>query len=192
MATHADAAQIAAIYAPSVVAAATSFEVQPPGSVEMARRVAATLTTHPWLVVDRSGEILGFCRSGRFRDRPAYQWSVEVSAYAHAEARRSGVARALYETLFTILVMQGFYTAYAGIALPNAASVALHEAVGFTPVGVYRAAGYKLGAWHDVGWWQRPLQPLASDPSPPKPLAAVVESPAYQLALAAGARRLRP
>lgn len=191
MAVTADAEQIAAIYAPSVIAEATSFEIEPPDPAEMARRVAATLPTHPWLVVDRSGEVLGFCRAGRFRDRYAYQWSAEGSAYVHAKARRSGVGRALYESLFAILVMQGYYMSYAGITLPNAASVALHEGAGYTPLGVYRAAGYKLGAWHDVGWWQRLLQPLAIDPRPPKPLAAVIDSSAYQSALAAGARRLR-
>lgn len=72
--------------------------------------------------------------------------------------------------LFELLAVQGFVSVFAGIALPNAASVGLHEAVGFTPVGVYRNAGYKLGEWRDVGWWQRPL---ADPPNPPQPPIAL-------------------
>jgi L-amino acid N-acyltransferase YncA len=192
-ATHADAAQIAAIYAPSVVSAATSFELEPPEPGEMARRITETLATHPWLVVDRDGHVMGFARAGPFKDRLAYQWSVEMSVYVHADARRAGVARALYTALIEALVLQGFYRAYIGVTLPNPASVAFHEGLGFTPVGVYRAAGYKLGAWHDVGWWQRPLQPLATNPPPrpPQPLAAISATAAYQRALASGTRELR-
>jgi L-amino acid N-acyltransferase YncA len=116
-----------------------------------------------------------------------------MSVYVHADARRAGVARALYTALIETLVLQGFYRAYIGVTLPNPASVAFHEGMGFTPVGVYRAAGFKSGAWHDVGWWQRPLQPLATNPppTPPQPLAALGTSAAYQRALASGTRELR-
>jgi len=190
-ATTADADQIAGIYAPSVVSAATSFEREPPSAAEMARRVGETLVTHPWLVVERSGEILGFARAGRFKDRAAYDWSVETSVYIRADVHRAGVGRALYTAMLGILVLQGYYAAYAGATLPNAASAGLHESMGFTPVGVYRAAGYKFGAWHDVGWWQRLLQPLAVDPHPPHPLAAVIGTAAYARALVHGARELR-
>lgn len=192
-ATTADAAQVAAIYEPSVVSAATSFEYDPPGPAEMAARIAATLRSHPWLVVERDGQLLGFARAGQFKERRAYQWSVEMSVYVRAEAHRGGVARALYTALFEALVAQGFYRAYAGVTLPNPASVAFHESCGFTPVGVYHAAGFKFGAWHDVGWWERPLQPLVTDPLPPAPLplAAVERSAAFQRALATGARALR-
>jgi L-amino acid N-acyltransferase YncA len=193
IATTADAAQIAAIYAPSVVSAVTSFEFEPPTPAEMARRITETLAMHPWLVVDRDGQVMGYARAGPFKDRLAYQWSVEMSVYVHADARRAGVARALYRALIEALVLQGFYRAYIGVTLPNPASVAFHEGMGFTPVGVYRAAGFKMGAWHDVGWWQRSLQPLATDPPPrpPRPLAAIVSTTAYQRALASGTPELR-
>jgi phosphinothricin acetyltransferase len=80
--------------------------------------------------------------------------------------------------------MQGFYRAYAGVTLPNAASVGLHESLGFTPVGVYRAAGYKFGAWHDVGWWERGLQPLVADPRAPRAITEIVGTAAYRGVLA--------
>src|ERR671925_897505 len=94
--------------------------------------------------------------------------------------------RALYRSLFSLLTLQGFYRAYAGITLPNPASVGLHEALGFQPVGVYRAVGYKLGAWHDVGWWQLPLQERVTPPKPPVDLSAVHASAAWHTAVATG------
>jgi len=188
-----DADQIAAIYAPSVTQAVTSFELEPPGATEMARRLAATLEVYPWLVCDRGGEILGYVRAGRFHDRAAYQWAVEVSAYMRGDMRRTGLGRALYTSLFAVLVHQGFCTAYAGVSLPNPGSVGLHESMGFVPVGVYRAAGYKMGGWHDVGWWQRPLVPLPlpHDPPPPRPFPLVTCDPEYPACLAQGAPLLR-
>jgi phosphinothricin acetyltransferase len=157
----------------------------------MARRIADTLVTHPWLVADRGGDVLGFARAGRFRERAAYGWTVETSVYIRGDVHRGGVGRALYTALFEILVQQGYYNAYAGATLPNAASAGLHESMGFTPVGTYRAAGYKFGVWHDVGWWQLLLQPLAIDPHLPHPLAVVIGTPAYAGALVTGARALR-
>lgn len=92
---------------------------------------------------------------------------MDVSCYVHPDARRQGVGAALYRELIGLLRLQGFQTAYAGIALPNEASVRLHESVGFTPVGIYREAGYKLGAWRDTGWWQCRLGDAPPDPRAP-------------------------
>jgi phosphinothricin acetyltransferase len=92
----------------------------------------------------------------------------------HPDAQRRGIGRALYLALFRILRAQGFRNAYAGITLPNAASVGLHEAVGFTALGVYRGVGYKRGRWHDVGWWELRLAALADEPAPPRPLAELL------------------
>lgn len=140
----------------------------------MARRIAQTVVMYPWLVYEEhGGAVVGFARAARFRERPAYQWSVEVSAYVRPDAHRQGIGRRLYSALLPILTTQRFCTAYAGIALPNAASIGLHESMGFAPVGVFRGAGYKLGAWHDVGWWQRPLRALDVDPALPIPYPLV-------------------
>ncbi|WP_435153487.1 arsinothricin resistance N-acetyltransferase ArsN1 family B [Haladaptatus sp. DFWS20] len=165
-----DAAQIAAIYAPVVRETIISFETDPPDDAEMTNRIRKTLPTYPWLVCEHDDSILGYAYAGAHRTRDAYQWSVDVSVYVHAEHRRSGIGRGLYESLFALLEKQGYYNAYAGIALPNAASVGLHESLGFEQVGVYEDVGYKNGAWHDVGWWQRQLHPSEDEPNPPSPL----------------------
>jgi phosphinothricin acetyltransferase len=190
LATPSDAAQVAAIYAPAVTDSIISFELEPPDAAEMARRVATTLARTPWLVCERDGAVLGYAYASAHRERAAYRWSVDVSAYVRADARRLGVARALYASLFALLARQGLRNAYAGIALPNDASVALHRAAGFTPVGVYRGVGYKLGAWHDVAWFERPLLPRVADPPEPVPLPAM-DSADVGDALAVGGPMLR-
>jgi L-amino acid N-acyltransferase YncA len=191
LATAADGPALAAIYAPSVVGHVTSFELEPPDGTEMARRVERLAARTPWLVCAHANEVVGYAYASPHRDRYAYQWSVEVSAYVRADVHRCGVARALYTSLFAVLAVQGFRNAYAGITLPNPASVGLHEALGFTPVGVYRGVGYKLGAWHDVVWLERSLGARDVEPAEPTPLPAVQNSPAFRAALAAGLPLLR-
>ena len=153
----ADAPLVQAIYAPFVASSAISFEEVPPSTEEMARRIAEGLEAYAYLVAERRGKILGFAYAGRHRTRSAYRWSVDVSVYVAVDEQRSGIGRALYQALLSRLEAQGFHAAFAGIALPNPASIALHQALGFEPVGVYREVGFKLGRWHDVGWWQRLL-----------------------------------
>jgi len=172
LAEPADAAGVQAIYAPIVRDTAISFEVDPPSVEEMSRRIASTLPRWPWLVCSDDGDILGYVYAGGHRERAAYLWSVDVTVYIHERARRTGVGHALYSTLFSLLALQGYHRAFAGITLPNEGSVGLHESLGFSPVGVYPAVGYKLGAWHDVGWWQRSLRPPARNPAEPLSLAA--------------------
>ena len=129
-------------------------------------------------------------------DRIAYQWSTEVSVYVDPARHRGGLGRALYTALFRVLVLQGYANTYAGVTLPNAASVGLHEALGFKPVGVYRRIGWKLGAWRDVGWWQRELAgaddapPRA--PGPPVRLAQSSSSSSASVGQTSTARRASP
>ena len=159
VATPEDAAQIAAIYGPIVRRTTISFELEAPTVDEMRTRVVNTLQRLPWLVsLDGDGDVDGYVYASVFRDRPAYQWSVEVTAYVREDVRRSGVGRRLYGVLFEESRRLGYCQAFAGIALPNAASIGLHEALGFTPIGAYRNVGYKFGQWRDVGWWQLTLQ----------------------------------
>ncbi len=129
LATAHDADQIHAIYAPIVRDTPISFEWEPPTPDEMRQRIVQTLAYLPWLVVEHRGDVLGYAYAGKHRDRTSYQWSVDVSVYIHADARRSGIGRALYTSLFAVLVVQGFYNAYAGATLPNPGSVALHESL---------------------------------------------------------------
>lgn len=192
MATPQDGPGLAAIYDPIVAGTCISFEVDPPGPEEMARRVEAAHDVTPWLVLEDGRGVAGYAYASRHRERAAYRWSVDVSVYVREDRRRGGVGRALYTSLLAVLRLQGFRAAHAGVTLPNPGSVALHEAVGFRPVGVYRKVGFKAGAWHDVGWWQLELLPREGEPPPPRPLAAVLADPGYPAALAAGLRLLRP
>ena len=170
-----DAPAIAAIYAPIVARTAISFEIDPPSAEEMVRRIATSLPAYPWLVGEEGGSVQGYAYAGPHRARPAYRWSVDVTIYVADGARRHGVGRALYGALLEILRCQGYHAAFAGITLPNAGSVGLHEAMGFAPVGIFRAAGFKLGTWHDVGWWQRQLGPAPAHPADPRPLDAIAD-----------------
>ncbi len=161
-----DAAACAAIYAPFVSDSAVSFELVAPDGPEMARRIEST---HAWLVAETDGVLAGFAYGGSHRARAAYRWATEVSVYVHPQHRRRGVGRALYGELLPLLARRGLQVALAGITLPNPGSVALHEAIGFQPVGVYRRIGWKEGGWHDVGWWQLELAPAREDAPPPEP-----------------------
>jgi len=191
LASQHDAEGVQAIYVPVVRDTAISFEVDPPTVEDMRARIMTTLERLPWVVCEDRGAIQGYAYASSHRTRAAYQWSVDVSVYVHAQTRRAGVGRALYSALFQLLTLQGFVNAYAGITLPNSASVGVHEFLGFRPSGVYRAVGYKLGAWHDVGWWGLELQVPATPPEAPRELGAVRASPAYDAALAAGLASLR-
>lgn len=157
-ATPDDAEPLAAIYRPFVTDTTVSFELEPPSADEFAQRIASAQSRWAWLVAEEDGRVAGYAYASSFRPRAAYRWSVEMSAYLAPAHRGRGVARALYERLIEILVEKGYCTAYAGITLPNEASVRFHQALGFTSVGVFRRAGRKFGAWHDVSWWQRPLR----------------------------------
>jgi phosphinothricin acetyltransferase len=117
----------------------------------MARRIDFTLERMPWLVYDYGGEVLGYVYASRHRERGAYRWSVDVTAYVDPRMHRSGIGRALYTSLFALLNLQGYCRAYAGITLPNQASVGLHEALGFTPVGVYRSVGHSAPGTTSAG-----------------------------------------
>ena len=191
LASAGDAAAIAAIYAPFVEADATSFETEAPSAAEMRTRIAETGVAYPWLVCDCDGVVAGYACASRHRARTAYQWCVETSVYVHTDFRRSGVARGLYTSLFAVLAAQGFVNAYAGITLPNARSVALHEAAGFLPLCVYRGIGFKFGAWHDVGWWHLVIRRHPEAPEPPTPIADMQPLPEWDALLAAGASFVR-
>lgn len=152
-----DAEACAAIYRPHVTESWVSFELEAPDAAEMARRIAEYGASHAWLVAERGGAVLGYAYGSPHRTRAAYASSCDVAIYVSAACPRAGVGRALYGALLGRLRAKGFHAAFAGIAQPNPASVALHEACGFTPLGVYREVGWKMGAWRDVGWWQRVL-----------------------------------
>jgi L-amino acid N-acyltransferase YncA len=162
-----DAAACAAIYAPFVAASATSFEEKPPDAAEFARRIERLSATHSFLIAEGERGVAGFAYGGPHRARPAYRWATEVSVYIDQRDQRRGMGRALYASLLPVLASRGYVTALAGITIPNPASVALHESLGFEPVGVYRQIGFKAGAWRDVGWWQKSLRAALQPPPDP-------------------------
>ncbi len=155
-ASEGDAEACATIYAPYVTDTAISFESDPPLPAEMAQRIATAMRTYAWVVLEDHGRVVGYAYGGPFMSRAAYRWSCDVSVYLERGRRRSGGGRAFYDALFTRLAEHGFRTAVAGMTLPNDASVGLHRAMGFEPVGTYRRIGWKHGTWHDVAWAQRP------------------------------------
>jgi L-amino acid N-acyltransferase YncA len=174
LAQEKDAATIAEIYRPSVEAAAVSFETEAPDAQEIKKRLAHTMPHHPWLVCEvgslaeqAARQVVGYAYASRHHERAAYRWSVNVSVYIDERCGRAGVGRGLYTSLFAILAAQGYINAYAGITLPNPGSVGLHEALGFQRFAVYGKTGYKFGAWHDVGWWQRRLAEHPAAPEDP-------------------------
>lgn len=154
----ADALQLLEIYRPFVEETAVSFELAPPTLDEFAQRIVHAQSHWAWIVAEAADQsVAGYAYGGAFRTRAAYQWTTETSAYVHPAHRGHGVGTRLYQQLLRRLTAKGFCNAYAGIALPNDASIALHRAVGFEPVGVFRRAGWKFERWHDVSWWQLAL-----------------------------------
>ncbi len=187
-----DAPGILEIYAPFCLESAVSFETQVPSLSEMRQRIARTTETLPWLVCADEQRVLGYAYASKHRDRAAYRWSVDVSVYVREGLRGRGLGRALYTALFGVLELQGFQNAVAGATLPNPGSIALHRAMGFKRVGVYRGIGYKCGQWHDVEWLERAIGTRTPDPEEPTPLPSVVGTPGWESALAAGLALVKP
>jgi phosphinothricin acetyltransferase len=186
-ATPADAEALLRIYGPAVRTSAITFEYEVPSVEEFAERVRTVSARWPWLVLDRGGDVAGYAYASTWRARPAYQWAVETTVYVRDDHRRQGVGRAVYRSLLACLRLQGHRLAIGGITLPNAASVALHESLGFRPAGVHRACGFKLGAWHDVGFWELELAPRDdAEPTPPRTPRALEGTAAWDAALASG------
>ncbi|HEX5183257.1 MAG TPA: GNAT family N-acetyltransferase [Allosphingosinicella sp.] len=169
-ATADDSAAIAALYAPYVESSIISFETEVPDGAAMRGRIEAGGSLYPWLAaVDESGELAGYAYASAFRPRPAYRYTVETTVYVRGGLHGRGIGGLLYRPLLAILEAQGFTQAFGAIALPNPASVALHEKLGFVRAGTYEQVGWKHGGWWDVGLWQRPLAPPTTPPTEPRP-----------------------
>jgi phosphinothricin acetyltransferase len=181
-----DSEQIAAIYAPFCAETAISFEYIAPTAAEMAKRIRKITERLPWLVLDDDGRIAGYVYASPHRERAAYQWSVDVTAYVASDYRRRGVGSTLYTALFRVLAAQGYFKAYAGVTIPNPASERLHESLGFERVGEYRGVGYKFGKWHDVRWYQKSIQQEQPEPTPPRPIRDLLSSEEWEQCLAVG------
>ena len=190
VATPADAGAVRDIYAPFCESTAVTFEETPPTAAETADRIASTLEDYPWLVCEVDGNVVGYAYAHRLRERRAYDWVVELSIYVAESARRSGVGRALYESLFAVLERQGVRDAYAVTTLPNPETVGFHEKMGFERVGDFPAVGYTEGDWRDVAWWRRSIGEKTGDPKRPTPFAELRERDELDDLVAAGERYL--
>jgi L-amino acid N-acyltransferase YncA len=176
-----DATQIAAIYAPFCCETAVSFETVAPDEGTIRERIRAVTDRYPWLVaVSKEDVVLGYAYAGKHRERSAYRWSVDFTAYVAPTAKRHGIGTKLYTALAEICRQLGYYRAFAGITLPNEASIRLHEKIGFRPIGVYQRVGFKLGKWHDVGWWSLNLLPETDLPGEPRSIREIVDSPSLK------------
>jgi phosphinothricin acetyltransferase len=184
-----DAAGVLAIYGPYCDSTIVSFEIAAPTPAQMSQRIERISAQFPWLVCEIDGEVAGYVYASQHRERAAYRWMVDVAVYVAEVHRRQNLGKALYSALFEILRAQGYFKAFAGITLPNAASVRLHESVGFRPIAVFQGVGYKFGQWLDVGWWQFDLQPEIVAPPEPRPLSALPNQTAL-VEILRGAERL--
>jgi L-amino acid N-acyltransferase YncA len=154
-ATRADAEAIARIYNYYVLNTTISFEEQAVSPEEMAERMAEVTTGGlPWLALEQEGELMGYAYATKWKERSAYRFAVEVSVYLAAERAGRGLGTQLYEVLLRDLQEKGFHSVIGGIALPNPASVRLHEKFGMTKVAHFKEVGFKLGRWVDVGYWE--------------------------------------
>jgi phosphinothricin acetyltransferase len=167
LATSADARGILDIYAPYIRNTSFTFETETPSVAAFAVRINDYLQSWPWLVCEINNIIAGYAYASRYRERTAYQWSVECSVYVHDDFQRMGVGRALYTALFQILKFQGFRNVFAVINLPNEKSAAFHENFGFKYFATYKQVGYKLGQWKNVGWWRLTLNEFGREPAAP-------------------------
>ena len=181
-----DAEQIAAIYAPYATDTAVSFANRAPTADEYRERIRTTTARLLWVVCERDGIVAGYAYASPHRASPAYRWSVETSIYVHLEHHRTGVGRALYTALLEALRLLGYHRAYAGITEPNAASVGLHESVGFESIGTFNEVGYKLGAWRNAIWLAYRLGNDDFPPTEPRLFPDLLGTPEWDAALATG------
>jgi L-amino acid N-acyltransferase YncA len=183
LATGADGAACARLYAPYVTRSAISFELVEPSGDEMAGRIERTTARSPWLVVEVDGEVRAYAYGTRHRDRAAYDWTIETAVYVEEAYRGRGLGRLAMRSLIAVLRLQGFHLAVAGITAPNPGSVALHRSLGFDRIGEFEAMGWKLGGWHGVEWFALELSPRDPVPDPVTPLPDLAGTPELRAAL---------
>ncbi|MBN1785381.1 MAG: N-acetyltransferase [Candidatus Methanofastidiosa archaeon] len=176
LAVREDAPGALAIYRPFVEGTAVTFETETPGIEAFGDRIEGVNAEAPWLVCTKGRDVAGYAYAGRHRVREAYRCSRELSVYVDAEHRNRGIASGLYTSLIRLLYLQGYCNALAGITLPNISSVKFHESMGFKYVGTYHKVGFKLGQYHDVGWWELFLRQPGHVPSEPMGTRELVDS----------------
>ena len=173
-----DAGQILGIYAKYIETPIT-FEYSLPSEQVFANRIADISEQYPYIVCETEGRISGYAYATRHRERAAYQWNAELSVYIDPDFTSQGLGKRLYLCLTELTKLQGLKTVYGGVTAPNPKSEALHKALGFELVGVYKNAGYKAGAWHDVIMYGKEIAPYNATPTPPLPFSEIPRSEVY-------------
>ncbi|MEI6602912.1 MAG: GNAT family N-acetyltransferase [Clostridia bacterium] len=200
-----DAEGILQIYAPYITDSVITFEVEVPAIAEFERRMEAIQKDLPWFVAEQNGVIVGYAYASHFRERKAYDWSVDLSVYVDPAHHGKSIGKALYFCLIETLKLQGYYNAYGGITMPNAKSEKLHETFGFREVANYPHVGYKDGRWLDVKWYGlalKPTEPTAAHesheshaahaaPPPPTPFVKIADGEAFHAVLNDASNMLR-
>ena len=179
-----DGPACAAVYAPYVTGTAISFELAPPDGAEIADRITRTISRTPWVVVEVDGVVRAYAYAGRFRERPAYDWTAETTVYVDRAFQGLGLGRAAMRAVLAILRLQGFHTAIAGVTPPNPGSVGLHLRLGFERIGLFEEVGWKDGAWHGVEFFRLELSPPEPAPLPVRPLPELAGSDELRRVLA--------
>jgi len=174
--TENDISDVLEIYKPYLLNTIISFEYEVPSLHEFAERVNTITEEFPWLVCVNNDKIIGYAYACKFRYRTAYQWSPESTIYLAPEFQGAGIARILYNTLFSVLRLQGYINVFACIGLPNERSVRFHKSVGFEEIGIFKKVGYKLGNWHDTQWFQLRLNEHIQHPHAPKTITEIIDS----------------
>ncbi len=175
-----DAESALAVYAPYVKSTAITFEEVVPTVEEFSSRTRKITEQYPWVVCESEGRVIGYAYASTHRARPAYRWSPESAVYVANDFHRKGIAKILYETLFSILKLQGYVNVFAGVVIPNLKSEEFHKALGFEEIGIFKQVGYKLGSWHDSKWFQKHLQIRPENPPKPIPISELIETDAFK------------
>lgn len=185
-----DANDVLAIYKYYVEHTYISFEYEAPSIEEFTQRIQVNTEKYPWLVCLYKNKIIGFAYGSTHRYRTAYQWSPESTIYLAVDFHTKGIGRILYNTLFEILKIQGYFNVFAGIALPNNNSIGFHQAMGFEEIGIFKNVGYKHGNWHDTHWFQLSLNEHTLEPKNPIELKEVLLKDEFAIILNSANKQL--
>lgn len=178
--TLSDAQQALDVYAHYVKNTAITFEYSVPTLQDFTDRIITNTIDYPWLVCIYNNKVVGYAYGSRHRYKTAYQWSVESTIYLAPEIQNKGIGKIMYNALFSILKLQGYYSVFAGVALPNEGSEKLHITMGFEEIGVFKKIGFKLNQWHDVKWFQLDLKQNSSPENDPFTMADIRLIPQFK------------
>lgn len=179
LASLADSASILDVYAPFITDTVITFEYDIPTVAEFGKRITNIQKKYPWLVCEVNGVVVGYAYASEYRERVAYDWSVDFTIYIKPEYHRKNIGKALYSALVEILILQGYYNAYAGVTIPNINSESIHQSLGFKAIGVYQNVGYKFGKWLDTKWFELIMQDHSTSPTTPKIIDEINNTPEF-------------